>query len=644
MDLGPALVANDTMEAALSYAAVGLRVFPCKPRGKTPLTSDGLKSATTDPDTIRAWWAQWPDANVAIRTGPESGVAVLDIDPRHGGSRTLEQLERRHGRLPRAPQALTGSGGMHLYFAYPAAGMRNSAGRIGAGIDTRGQGGYVVAPPSVHETGNPYKWLRPPDGFPEQPEWLLETGTSTTVAPAGLLPEKIPHGQQHYELVSIAGTMRRRGLTADEIFAALWKINLGRCELPGPEENIRQIARSVAAYAPDTPLRTFTHALGTSTNGPAEQEPAVFRGLTHAEVLALEFPAERMLVDDLIPIGAVGTIAGVPETYKSWQAQAIAVAVAAGQGSVFGKHVTHAGPVGYFWQDDSTREEAERIKLYDQVRGGGPGLQLRWFLNEGLRLPEHMASLGETIEHYGLILVVLDSFYNVLFGLDLKDEQAEQVVALLKSEISDQTGCTILIVDHMPWATEQNRKRLRAYGGVFKNAATRYGIYLDAIGNKLYAEARGNNITGFKRTLVEWDTELLELKFVETTGPVGPDEYEQRVVDWIALHPGLTTTEVDTGVVGDTSEIKAARNRLLEQNRIRKDKKSGSTAWLWNLQQTSGMQQTSDAESPEKSEVYEQGRLPDFRTPTNRESAEVCVTSAGEASESPFGHDEDIPF
>jgi 5S rRNA maturation endonuclease (ribonuclease M5) len=248
-----------------------------------------------------------------------------------------------------------------------------------------------------------------------------------------------------------------------------------------------------------------------------DREHRPFLGLSHADVLALELEAERYLVEDLIPAGAVGTIAGVPETHKSFLAQAIAMRVAAGAGEILGRQVAVQTTVGYFWQDDSTREEAERVKLYETVHAtpDPDALAIRWFLNEGLQLPRDLDRLCATIEQYGLGLVVLDSFYNFALGLDLKDEGPEQLVALLKREIADPTGCTILIVDHMPWATDTNRQRLRAYGGVFKSAATRFGIYIDAVGKKLSIEARGNNIRGFKKTPAYWDADTLELHLVD---------------------------------------------------------------------------------------------------------------------------------
>lgn len=262
--------------------------------------------------------------------------------------------------------------------------------------------------------------------------------------------------------------------------------------------------------------------------------------LPHEDVLQLELPADRHLVDDLIPAGAVGTIAAVPEAHKSWLAQAIAVRVAAGHGHILGKKVTGQGPVAYLWQDDSTREEAERVKAFENAHPVAGPLPILWGLNLGIQLPRDIPRLATTVQDNNLVLLVLDSYYNFLHGIDLKDEQAEQVVSALKRDICDATGCTVLIVDHMPWATDTNRSRLRAYGGVFKNAATRYGIYIDVIGDKLHIEARGNNIRGIPKTLAQWNPDRLELELLSSR-PADDDKLKaspQEIYDYVREHGG----------------------------------------------------------------------------------------------------------
>jgi putative DNA primase/helicase len=140
----------------------------CASPGKHPRTAHGLKDATTDPEQIRAWWEQWPDANIGIATGAESDLVVIDVDPRHGG--TLEAL----GELPPTLTVHTGGGGWHLYLNYPdGMTIRNSAStKLGQGIDVRGEGGYVVAPPSLHVSGQRYTWSGP-SGIADLPEHLV---------------------------------------------------------------------------------------------------------------------------------------------------------------------------------------------------------------------------------------------------------------------------------------------------------------------------------------------------------------------------------------------------------------------------------------------------------------------------------------
>jgi hypothetical protein len=238
--------------------------------------------------------------------------------------------------------------------------------------------------------------------------------------------------------------------------------------------------------------------------------PEPFVGRSHAEVLALTYETPAELVEGIVPAGVLVTVAGLPEVGKGWLCTKLADVVARGEGEVLGRRVLLGGPVGYFWQDDSERMEAERVQLYSRVHDTPVDLPLRWFLNEGAILPDDLGRLRSTIEHFGFVLVVLDSVYNFTPGLDLKDRDVGQLFARLKAEVCDPTGCTVVVVDHMPWATDATRRRSRAYGDVFKGAAARAGIYLDADGDKLYVEARGNNVVGMPRTLVRWDRELLE--------------------------------------------------------------------------------------------------------------------------------------
>src|SRR5436309_2556982 len=181
------------LKDALAYASIGLAVFPLTPGSKRPIAgSKGLKDATTDLAKIGLWWGhQYPDANIGVATGAISGTVVLDVDvkPWKGvhGDKTLAALVSEHGTLPPTPEQTTWSGGTQYVFAH-APGVRNSAGRLGPGLDIRGEGGYIVAAPStVTDDGRSgtYVWVRSPFDrtLAPMPEWLFErikTGQTTT--------------------------------------------------------------------------------------------------------------------------------------------------------------------------------------------------------------------------------------------------------------------------------------------------------------------------------------------------------------------------------------------------------------------------------------------------------------------------------
>lgn len=191
-------VENFRLTAALDYISRGWWVFPlhypkigmsgkatcscgksnCGSVGKHPITENGFKNASNDEAQIRQWWSQSTSANIGLVTGAKSGIVVIDIDVDKGGMETFTELTDAYGQFPETVEVRTGGGGMHFYFQHPGWDFKNSSSRIGKGIDVRGDGGYVVAPPSLHEKAKRYEWLNgaSPDGstLAEIPEWVVE--------------------------------------------------------------------------------------------------------------------------------------------------------------------------------------------------------------------------------------------------------------------------------------------------------------------------------------------------------------------------------------------------------------------------------------------------------------------------------------
>lgn len=242
---------------ALYYAQLGWPVFPC--HGKAPATRRGFYDASSDPAQITLWWEQWPLCNIGAPMG--HGLWALDEDPRHDGDASRVALERQHESLPDTMRSLSGrrDGGGHSFWVWPEGGLEHKA-ALGDGLDVIGRGGYVILPPSIHpDTGLSYEWeIGPDELWPVRaPGWLEALVTpkapsSHSGAPSAEdVPEDspIPEGQRNATLTRLAGSLRRQGFSAQDIYPILATANL-RCVPPLPDDELHQIAGSVARYAP----------------------------------------------------------------------------------------------------------------------------------------------------------------------------------------------------------------------------------------------------------------------------------------------------------------------------------------------------------------------------------------------------------
>lgn len=239
------------MKAALDYGRLGWSVIPIEPRGKRPLIRwQVYQHRHPDATEVADWYRHWPDANIAIVTGVVSGLVVLDLDPRHGVDASLQELERKHGPIDETVEARTGGGGRHLYFAHPGEILHNRVG-IAPGVDLRGDGGYVVAPPSVHASGEPYRWERSPDvcRLAPLPGWLSEA--SEVQSRRGhpltywrrLLREGVGEGERNNTIASLAGHLLWHGVDPEVATELLLTWNATRCRPPlEPEEVVRTVA------------------------------------------------------------------------------------------------------------------------------------------------------------------------------------------------------------------------------------------------------------------------------------------------------------------------------------------------------------------------------------------------------------------
>ena len=248
--------ADSVLEAALRYLALGWSVVPAAARTKRPIVAwQPYQDRAPDAAELRGWFEKRPDANIAVVTGAASGLVVLDVDPGHGGTQSLADLERRFGALPATVEAETGGGGRHIYFRHPGTPVRNRAG-IAPGLDLRGDGGVIIAPPSIHPGGKSYRWRpgRSPDEMPlaPMPAWLggSRFGDGEQVGHSlaywrDLVHEGVAEGRRNSTVASLTGHLLWHGVDPDVIMELLLAWNQVRCRPPLSDEEVIATVHSI---------------------------------------------------------------------------------------------------------------------------------------------------------------------------------------------------------------------------------------------------------------------------------------------------------------------------------------------------------------------------------------------------------------
>jgi hypothetical protein len=269
---------QSSYEHAKFYRGNGLATFPCHDArevngrflcgcgrpdcgspGKHPvakLAPNGLKDASKLADKVCYNFCDRTH-NVAIATGQVSGIVVVDVDPRHGGNESLAALETEYGSLPKTWRSETGGGGQHIFFKHPGENLPNSASKLGPGLDVRGDGGYVIAPPSRHISGNFYRW--PKQYRPSQtqlapiPPWLLEKimprGKTTPTADRSelqsLLQDGVGEGERNDAMARLSGLLLGKGVDPHICLDLLLAFNDARCSPPLDDEEVTRTVASI---------------------------------------------------------------------------------------------------------------------------------------------------------------------------------------------------------------------------------------------------------------------------------------------------------------------------------------------------------------------------------------------------------------
>lgn len=243
------------LAAALRHAAAGRPVFPVAPENKQPLVQNGFYSATVDRRRIERWFGGQRAPMIGLPTGRTTGLVVLDVDG-EAGAESLRQLERRHGELPSTASVATPSGGQHYYFPWPGVRVitRAPISTDWPGVDIRGDGGYVVVPPSVRADGRAYV-IDSEVPMAPMPAWVLKVVRERPGGPARppvqrsewlrIVRDGLGEGERNQGLARLVGHLLRRYVDVDMVAELAYRVNAG-FRPPLDRKEVDRIVDSIA--------------------------------------------------------------------------------------------------------------------------------------------------------------------------------------------------------------------------------------------------------------------------------------------------------------------------------------------------------------------------------------------------------------
>jgi Bifunctional DNA primase/polymerase, N-terminal/AAA domain len=522
--------------------------------GKHPDTFHGSKDASTDPDVIRAWWEAKPHANIG-----SPHPAILDCDLPRGsdptdGVEAFRKLERKHGIVAGAAIAKSGGGGLHVYFTANG----EQGGHVAGGLSLRGRGLYAVLPPSVHPSGNPYRWERPPLAgrpLPPLPEWLKKQQTAAakrlkeTIENPG---ELIPANHRHDAIAAYVGMVRKRNpnLTEREALAVAHQFRLDRCERP--EEKVRDVEELIAYVYSKEP--------------PEPERQYEFCGLD--DFLKHPFPQAEPLLGEagqcFLAVGSLLLVYGADGAAKStWTIDGIAH-MAAGQTwlgipvprPVRFLVIENEGPPALFQQKLSEKAETwegeswrQNVMIYADPWGAFS------FADVGAR-----AALTAFCDQHKIDVVVANPTLGLGVAGSGKPEETQSFMDWL-------VECG-LKSSRAFWLLHHENKAGQISGDWGRHPDTK--VQLQADGRQprtrlIWEKTRWAVLPTEeqpKSCMLEWIIETKGYRPVEIAVGATDGELEARLVLYLIEHPLSTTNNVTANVQGTTTKLR----KLLQQN------------------------------------------------------------------------------
>ncbi len=436
-------IVNEKLESALKYAKMGWSIVPA--RGKNPCVKwKTFQEVRPTEDQIKGFWEKYPDANVAVITGPLSGILVLDIDTKH--DRSPEEFD-----LPITVSSRTANGGWHYFFKHPGYEIKNDGGKIfGLGVDIRADSGVIILPPSDQGPDRPYSWTIEPtgDNLAPTPSWLEEkisegrkplsgaliASSEITDNPevADLSPAEIPEGTRNDTLTRLTGTLLEK-FKPDQwnstVLSIITSFNQTNCKPPLPISEVRNIFNSISKAEMAKPKN--------------KNEDKHIEILTAQELKNMPFPEAKWAVEGLFESNTVNMIGATPGSFKSWLSMHVANCLLLGK-PVFNKFEVVKQSVWIINEEDMERQIQERMNF---TNSEWESLPIYFSVNKGLKLDTAITEkIIEQSKERGVGFIIMDSLRSIHNKEENSSGEMQQVMDML-DKIAN-AGITVLFTHH----------------------------------------------------------------------------------------------------------------------------------------------------------------------------------------------------
>lgn len=474
---------NELKKSAIEYAKKGLAVFPLIPRDKRPLTANGFKDATTDIAKIEEWWTINPSANIGIATGDVSGglvVVDMDIDDeedKDGYQSFVKWTDETASILPDTWLSITGRGGYHMMFKSSFA-VRSRTGWLDA-VDVRANGGYIVAPPSIHPNGRRYEWEEAPedvmiaDTSDSDVEFLMNSINVNDKKSGEILkvPDVIPKGHRDETMFKLACKYQAMGMSDDAMLAALMAENQARCNPPLSEKEIRQKVNQALKYQKGesvtiTDKQENVAKTYKATSKRKTDEEITEHDLDMPTLAEFEKRTKDWLIAGYIPKGCVTLLCSDGGIGKTSVWCDTLAAMTTGRTTLFDKAVDnpfHTGicrDVMYFSKEDPTEE----ILKWKFEAAEGDQNKVRCFGLDDERISKIWYGsmlLEKLIEKYKPDICVFDTLQAFLpDGVDMAKRKDMRDALNPLNQMGAKYGTTFLMIMHTNKSSNSGRQRM----------------------------------------------------------------------------------------------------------------------------------------------------------------------------------------